>query len=133
MANEDRVVQKPLLYIAQPKEEDIEVSMQNYYYSRSLEKNNKRNDDGDDVNKPDESKGNRQKFRDLSIAEKVEYFLNMPRNVPQMKCELFTKEKRYTGYIVNYEDEEVSMRLFQAPYNVKITISEIDDIRLLGF
>ena len=75
----------------------------------------------------------RQRFRDMSIEGKVNYFFNLPPHLPKMKCEVSTEEEQYRGYINKYEDGIVHMKVFQRPFQREIPFTEIQDIRLIGF
>ncbi|UOQ43413.1 spore coat CotO family protein [Halobacillus salinarum] len=75
----------------------------------------------------------RQRFRDMSLEEKVDYFFQLPPQVPKMKCEVITDEEQYRGYIQKYEDGIVYMKVFQRPFQKEVPFIDIQDIRLIGF
>jgi hypothetical protein len=75
----------------------------------------------------------RQRFHDMSIEEKVNYFFNLSPHVPKMKCEVITEEEQYRGYITDYVDGYVQMKVFQRPFQREVAFDSIKDIRLLGF
>lgn len=75
----------------------------------------------------------RERFKDMSLEEKVEYFVNLPSSVPRMKCEVFTEEKSYRGWIQDYEDGVVFMKILQRPFRVEIPFDSIESIELKGF
>ncbi|WP_181349118.1 CotO family spore coat protein [Thalassobacillus sp. CUG 92003] len=75
----------------------------------------------------------RQRFRDMSNEEKVEYFVQLPARVPKMKCEVQTEDTSIRGYINRYEDGVVHMKTFKKPFQQEIPFDSIEDIRLLGF
>lgn len=75
----------------------------------------------------------RQRFHDMNLEEKVNYFFNLSPHVPKMKCEVTTEEEQYRGYITNYQDGIVHMKVFQRPFHREIDFQSIKDIRLLGF
>lgn len=75
----------------------------------------------------------RQRFHDMSLEEKVNYFFNLSPHVPKMKCEVTTEEEQYRGYITDYVDGYVHMKVFQRPFQREIAFDSIKDIRLLGF
>lgn len=75
----------------------------------------------------------RQRFHDMSLEEKVNYFFNLSPHVPKMKCEVTTEEEQYRGYITDYVDGFVHMKVFQRPFQREIAFDSIKDIRLLGF
>ncbi|SFJ66288.1 Spore coat protein CotO [Halobacillus dabanensis] len=75
----------------------------------------------------------RQRFHDMSLEEKVNYFFNLSPHVPKMKCEVVTEEEQYRGYITDYVDGYVHMKVFQRPFQREVAFDSIKDIRLLGF
>ncbi|WP_226577004.1 CotO family spore coat protein [Halobacillus litoralis] len=79
------------------------------------------------------SRERRQRFHDLSLEEKVNYFFNLSPHVPKMKCEVSTEVDQYRGYITDYQEEIVHMKVFQRPFHREIPFEDIKDIRLLGF
>lgn len=75
----------------------------------------------------------RQRFRDMTLEEKVAYFVNLPSQIPKMKCEVETAEGKLRGYINDYQDGIVHMKTFQRPFRKEIKFEEIIDINLIGF
>ncbi|WP_186576018.1 CotO family spore coat protein [Aquibacillus kalidii] len=75
----------------------------------------------------------KKRFGDMSIEEKVNYFVGLPTHVPKMKCEVRTEEERLIGVITDYKDGLVHMASVKRPNNREININEIKRIRLLGF
>lgn len=75
----------------------------------------------------------RQRFQDLDLEGKVNYFFQLSPHVPKMKCEVSTDEEAYRGYIIDYQDGIVSMKIFQRPYHQDVPFEKIKDIRLIGF
>ncbi|ARI78002.1 CotO family spore coat protein [Halobacillus mangrovi] len=75
----------------------------------------------------------RQRFQDLDLEGKVNYFFQLSPHVPKMKCEVSTDEEAYRGYITDYQDGIVSMKVFQRPYHQDVPFEKITDIRLIGF
>lgn len=73
----------------------------------------------------------RKKFRDMSIMEKVEYFINTPQHLPRMRSEVRTDERKYRGVIMDLEEDEILMRVGRR--STRIKMEDITDIQLLGF
>ncbi|WP_163529841.1 CotO family spore coat protein [Halobacillus ihumii] len=81
-----------------------------------------------------DNKENRTKFRDMTIEEKVKYFVNLPAQVPKMKCEVATAEEgQFRGFIEGYNEGVVEMKTLQKPFEQHIKLQDIQSIRLLGF
>lgn len=93
----------------------------------------------EDTGKEERPKGSfsnrkrRERFKDMTLEEKVEYFIQLPSSVPRMKCEVFTDEKSYRGWIQAYEDGIVTMKILQRPFRVEVPFESIESIELKGF
>ncbi|KHE72054.1 CotO family spore coat protein [Halobacillus sp. BBL2006] len=75
----------------------------------------------------------RQRFQDLDLEGKVNYFFQLSPHVPKMKCEVSTEDESYRGYITDYKDGIVTMKVFQRPYHQDVPFEKIKEIRLIGF
>lgn len=84
-------------------------------------------------NKRQTTRERRQRFQDLSLEEKVQYFFTLSPQVPKMKCEVTTTDNQHRGYITDYKQGIVHMKTFQRPFHKEITFTDIKDIRLMGF
>src|SRR5690625_3168970 len=73
------------------------------------------------------------RFNDLSITDKVTYFINMPGNAPVVRCEVLTEERKYRGTIVDSKDDLVLMRVGRRASTTEIPLKDIQEISLLGF
>ncbi|SEU02694.1 Spore coat protein CotO [Salinibacillus kushneri] len=136
MTNKEKSVQSPLLYITQPRDVHVQASMQKYsVYKKKKEQNasvqqTEGKQDGEEFfSDQDDKKG----FREMTIEEKINYLTELPSQMPKMKCEVITPDKRYRGLILDFADEVVKMRTIQKPYRVELSLSEIEDVRLMGF
>ncbi|KGP90796.1 hypothetical protein N780_03175 [Pontibacillus chungwhensis BH030062] len=79
------------------------------------------------------NRNRRSRFKDMSLEDKVDYFVNLPSQVPRMKCEVITDEERYKGWIEDYEEGTVYMKILQRPFRVEVPFDDINDIVLRGF
>ncbi|MBM7554006.1 CotO family spore coat protein [Thalassobacillus pellis] len=75
----------------------------------------------------------RRRFRDMDLEEKIFYFVNLPSQVPKMKCEVVTNTDRFKGYINDYRKGIVYMKTFQRPFKKEIAFEDIEEISLMGF
>ncbi|MGM8364369.1 CotO family spore coat protein [Virgibacillus sp. W0181] len=75
----------------------------------------------------------KKKFSDLSLDEKINYFINRPRFAPEVKCELKTEEKVYKGVIVHREGQQVFIRVGNRKSSTQLSIEDIMEINLIGF
>lgn len=79
------------------------------------------------------SNGDRPKFKDMRLKEKVEYLASTSPQMPKMRCEIKTKEKTYRGVIASYEGDTVFIRSGRRTSNTEIPFDDIEQIRMLGF
>lgn len=75
----------------------------------------------------------RIKFSDMTLKQKIAYFINKPSNFPRMRCVVNTDEKAYRGTIVGFEDNCVHIRSSKRSSAISVPLDRIKDIRLLGF
>lgn len=73
----------------------------------------------------------RKKFKDMPLEERVDYFLSSPEHVPVMRCEVKTEERNYRGKIIDYQDDNVHMRVGRR--TTEIPFNTIKEIRMIGF
>ncbi|MTW87230.1 hypothetical protein F3157_16445 [Virgibacillus dakarensis] len=78
----------------------------------------------------EEENKNRPKFKDMSIAEKIDYFINIPSHIPKLKCEVKTEDRSYRGIMIEREDEVILLRTGKRKFS--IPIEDIIEIRMLG-
>ncbi|WP_174612818.1 CotO family spore coat protein [Virgibacillus ihumii] len=92
-------------------------------------------DDSNEKMDPTEDKGgdDRKKFKDMTVRERLDYFLNTPKHVPTMRCEIKTEERKYRGRIVDFQEERVYMQVGRRKSATKIPFDEILEIGLIGF
>ncbi|WP_099157112.1 CotO family spore coat protein [Virgibacillus ndiopensis] len=140
---EKKLARSPLLYIHQPNVDIPEAKMQYDYMTpkaasdtqtklndkqieNEIQENNEDNDDEED-----KRSSRRAKFKEMTIDEKIDYFVNMPSSLPKMKCEVKTGERSYRGIINDKKEDDIFM--LSGRRRVKIAVDEIEWIRLLGF
>ncbi|WP_164669448.1 CotO family spore coat protein [Virgibacillus doumboii] len=157
-----KYAKSPLLYIHQPNIRTPEAPMQHNYVTpkksgeqqvqeqpkktqkrplkrSSSVKNNENKDNVEEIESTDEeeeaesSEQDRKKFKDMTLRERVNYFMNRPKHVPIMKCEVKTEERNYRGVIVDFQEETVFMRVGRRTSQTKIPFDSISEIRMIGF
>ncbi|WP_188455657.1 CotO family spore coat protein [Virgibacillus oceani] len=141
---EKKLARSPLLYIHQPTVDIPEANMQyDYMTPRSasadtdtevneIQIENELLDEAEDSDDEEDKKASkRARFKEMTIAEKIDYFINMPSSLPKMKCEVKTDERSYRGIIIEKKEEDIFM--LSGRRRVKIAVEEIEAIRLLGF
>lgn len=140
--------QQPLLFIAQPKLDLPEAEMQQAFRTakgkrkeviteeEKLEKTEavvKPEDKIQTIEKKPAPTNKKVNFKDLSTEEKVEYFLNLPAQIPKMKCEIVTSEGSLIGIISGREENRIHFKSIRRPFKREVKLEEIRDIKLLGF
>ena len=95
-----RKVVEPFLYIDQPLFQKPSARMQEQYYSKASEEKTEPQKGSKQKNKKD------IKFKYLTIQQKVDYLLNLPGEMPRLRCEIVTDEGKYRGnyYRSEYRD-----------------------------
>lgn len=123
---EEKQITEPLLYIDQPVIQRPSAAMQEQYSSKIPVILNEK------VNQDNKKKKEEVAFKYLSITEKVNYLVDLPREVPSIRCEILTNRKKYRGIIKKREDEIIILRI-NGRESQKINIVDIKSIRLIGF
>ncbi|WP_106497952.1 CotO family spore coat protein [Lentibacillus sp. Marseille-P4043] len=108
----------------QPDDEDGDVT------EFQQEEDDTEEQDGAEDPKEEVENKNRPKFKDMSIEEKINYFVNTPPHIPKLKCEVRTEEKAHRGIMVDQEDETILMRTGRR--KISVPKNEIIEIRMLG-
>jgi len=136
--------QQPLLFIAQPKLDLPKAEMQQAYRTTKGKKKEVVTEEvKQEAVSPKEEKAqatekvapsNRKvNFKDLSTAEKIDYILNIPSQIPRMKCELVTTEGSLIGIISDMEGDSIQFKSIRRPFKREVKLEDIRDIKLLGF
>jgi len=152
---------QPLLYIQQPDTEVPPAYMQqDYYTSRKQEsaeavpnkKPRKRiarpidrfsvfTDPLEETSQPEQqsidteekSFSEEKPFKDMTIKERVAYFVQQTERWPAIKCEVRTEQHIYRGIIRDFKDQVVFMNVEKRVQMREIPFEDITHIRMLGF
>ncbi|MBY7143124.1 hypothetical protein KFZ56_08645 [Virgibacillus sp. NKC19-3] len=90
------------------------------------------NEDDEDKEPIDEEK-TEKRFKDMTLDEKVAYFVDAPEYAPKLRCEVKTEKRSYRGVITDSNDDEVFIRVGKRSSSTAVPMEEIISIRLLGF
>src|SRR5699024_8500910 len=131
-----RQAREPLFYIQQPKISKPVAPMQDHYSTPRKTQKDTANDGGGSSSFNMPTRGNsfqqfqnpqpsamnelpkendkddanqeksRSKFKDMTISEKIDYFVHMPTHIPKLKCEVTTGDRTYRGIIIDREEQE---------------------------
>ncbi|TXC90722.1 hypothetical protein FS935_12490 [Metabacillus litoralis] len=174
---------KPLMYIVQPDNQDINVNMQSFVVKKtkskavvdtnqvegdsqvktlerepSVEEVNKLNieaqveeekdvevnplketnslqgeEEQDQEQTVKQYRKQRKPITQMNIAEKIEFFKNLPKNMPRTLCQIETTEDTYRGVIMTEEDRIVTIRSLTHAKPIDVPFENIKSINLLGF
>jgi len=75
----------------------------------------------------------RKNFRDMSIEEKVMYFVESSSYAPKVRCEVRTANRKYRGKIVDFKDNLVYIETGSRSPNRSVSFDKITDIQIIGF
>lgn len=118
-----KTTQMPLLYIAQPEIPSPEVKVQESYDSRKQKRKAK---------ELDSQKITDQAFKNLALADKIVYLLQVAERTAAIKCEIVLEQKIERGIIIAQEEETVKIRTLNNEIRT-LHKGDIKDIRLIGF
>ncbi|WP_373895708.1 CotO family spore coat protein [Virgibacillus sp. CBA3643] len=74
-----------------------------------------------------------KKFKDMTLEEKVAYFVDAPEYAPKLRCEVKTEKRAYRGIITDSKDDKVFIQVGKRASSTAVPMEEIMSIRLLGF
>lgn len=75
----------------------------------------------------------RKPITQMNVQEKIEFFKNLPKNMPRTLCQIITVEETYRGVIMTEENEIVTIRSLTHPKPIDVPMNQIKEIKLLGF
>lgn len=125
----ERIIE-PLLYIDQPILQKPKAYMQDHYKTAKDLKKETPSSQEEEQNHTGHAEG--ESFNQLTIKEKIKYLVNLPSEVPNIKCEIVTDENRYRGILLEEKDDDVVLRIFGRE-NVTLKKELITNIRMIGF
>ncbi|MFD3447360.1 CotO family spore coat protein [Microbacteriaceae bacterium 4G12] len=71
-------------------------------------------------------------FKEMSNTEKIGFLIHRPHYIPKVKCQIRTSRQAFIGYVLSYEDGDVTIKLLGSEKEVKVNQEEIVSIRLMG-
>ncbi len=124
---EDERIIEPLLYIDQPELQGPKAYMQDDYVG--LTGNEIINEE---VTPTEKVQVESHSFKQLTINEKIDYLVNLPSEVPRIRCEVEMDDGKFKGLIVEENEQDITMKIFGRE-NKQIKKADIKNILLLGF
>jgi hypothetical protein len=71
-------------------------------------------------------------FREMNNEEKIDYLLNRPHYIPEIRCYIRTKQSSYIGYIKSYEGGIIKIKAPAKLKDVMVDIKDILSIQMIG-
>ncbi len=134
---EKKYANDPVLFISQPELTMPKVQMQHQYMTmkkKSLKNNTAPLENEDTLQEnTSENKNERKLFKEMTVEERIQYFLNTHSYSPKLRCEIKTKDRTYQGIVADYKDGKVYMQVGRRSSNAVIPLENITKVRMLGF
>jgi hypothetical protein len=70
-------------------------------------------------------------FREMDLMERLEYLENFPKALPPVPCVFYTEEKNLQGYLVEYNEQDVTIR-FPNQTTETILLKNLKDVMMIG-
>ncbi|MFS0778936.1 CotO family spore coat protein [Neobacillus sp. 3P2-tot-E-2] len=70
-------------------------------------------------------------FKEMDLKERLEYLDNFPKALPPVPCVFYTEEKNYQGYLVEYNEQDVTIR-FPNQTTETIPLKNLKDVLMIG-
>jgi hypothetical protein len=70
-------------------------------------------------------------FSEMDLMERLEYLENFPKALPPVPCVFYTEEKNYQGYLVEYNDKDITIRFPNQTTEV-IPFKKLKDVMMIG-
>ncbi|MEH7493398.1 CotO family spore coat protein [Neobacillus niacini] len=70
-------------------------------------------------------------FKEMDLMERLEYLDNFPKALPPVPCVFYTEEKNYQGYLVEYNEQDVTIR-FPNQTTETIPLKNLKDVLMIG-
>src|SRR5690606_35162021 len=77
-----------------------------------------------------ENKNERKLFKEMTVEERIQYFLNTHSYSPKLRCEIKTKDRTYQGIVADYKDGKVYMQVGRRANNAVIPLENITKVRM---
>lgn len=113
MKKHKNIENTPLLYIVQPKLNTVTTNMQQAIFITSQKERKKDKEEKVEqileVDNASRKKRKLKQFQEMNVEEQVTFLLNIPSKLQSIRCVIATKETKYYGTIVDYQNEVVSI------------------------
>lgn len=70
-------------------------------------------------------------FKEMNLLERLEYLENFPKALPPVPCVFYTEDKNYQGYLVEYNEQDVTIRIPNQTTET-IPLKDLKDVLMIG-
>jgi hypothetical protein len=125
-------IEEPKLEEEQNKKKFFEVSLAKTDLPKEPRVKEVKQEKTNKTNQENQRIFNRVKaFKEMSLLERLEYLDNFPKALPPVPCVFYTEEKNYQGYLVEYNEQDVNIRIPNQTIET-IPFRSIKDILMIG-
>lgn len=131
-----RKVQKNTEQVETPKKRTpTRPQKRSYFYEeeQAFKQREKASELKDETGREREQTSTEKQFKNMTLQEKVNYFVELPDHIVKVRCEMITEDKKYRGIITDFKDDFVYIRIGQRSSSERIEFSKVKEIRMLGF
>lgn len=125
-------IEEPQLEEEKEKKKVFEVSLAKTDLPKVSKKKEVKEEIKAQTNQEKQRNFNRVKgFKEMNLIERLEYLANFPKALPPVPCVYYTEEKNYQGYLVEYNEQEITIRIPNQKTET-IPVKNIKDIIMIG-
>ncbi|WP_026583734.1 CotO family spore coat protein [Bacillus sp. J33] len=70
-------------------------------------------------------------FKEMNTAERIDYLIDFPKQLPPIPCIFETDEKAKRGFLLSKDEERIQVKLFDESVE-QIRIQSIKEIKMIG-
>ncbi|MEH7255561.1 CotO family spore coat protein [Neobacillus niacini] len=125
-------IEEPQLEVDSDKKKVFEVSLAKTDLPKESKVKEVKEENKAQKNQEKQRAFNRVKgFKEMNLIERLEYLANFPRALPSVPCVFITKEKNYQGYLVEYNDQDITIRIPNQETET-IQLKDLTNIMMIG-
>lgn len=125
-------IEEPQLEVDRDKKKVFEVSLAKTELPNESKLKEVKEENKAQKNQEKQRTFNRVKgFKEMKLIERLEYLANFPKALPSVPCVFITKEKNYQGYLVEYNDQDITIRIPNQETET-IQIKDLTNIMMIG-
>ncbi|HEX6594538.1 MAG TPA: CotO family spore coat protein [Bacillota bacterium] len=99
--------------------------------SQSMNKGTIQADKSDEVvHRSADRHGERPKFKQMTLKERIEYFANTPQHIPKLRCKIKTSKRTYRGIVTDFNNDIVVIQ--HGEKQDSIPFADVKEVQMLG-